>query len=172
MKASSFFSPCVTVAPSPAVIFGGSFAVTVSAFVISLVAAASEILLAAAAVPILNVAFLCSGGALCVNVFQVGVVVRVRAAVAFFANLTDRLSYAGCFAAGVVADFLVAVVADVIVICILVFGSGLAANIADMVFICIFMQAHISALAAPPSAHSWFSLGMFTVPQQLHFSRG
>ena len=60
-----------------------------------------EILLAAAAVPIRNVAFLCSGGGLCVNVFQVGVVVRVRAAVAFFANLTDRLSYAGRLAAGV-----------------------------------------------------------------------
>ena len=75
-------------------------------------------------------------------------VVRVKAAVAFFANLTDRLSYAGRRAAGVVADFLVAVVADVIVICILVFGNGLAANIADMVFICIFMLAHISALTA------------------------
>ena len=53
-----------------------------------------EILLAAFAVPILNVAFLCSGSGLCVNVFQVGVVVWVKAAVAFFANLTDRLSYA------------------------------------------------------------------------------
>ena len=75
-------------------------------------------------------------------------VVRVKAAVAFFANLTDRLSYAGRRAAGVVADFLVAVVADVIVICVLVFGNGLAANIADMVFIYIFMLAHISALTA------------------------
>lgn len=75
-------------------------------------------------------------------------VVRVKAAVAFFANLTDRLSYAGCFATGVIADFFTAVVAEVIVICVFVVGNGLAANIADMVFICIFMQTHISALAA------------------------
>ena len=33
MKVSSFFSPCVTAAPSPAVIFGGSVAVTVAIFV-------------------------------------------------------------------------------------------------------------------------------------------
>lgn len=61
-----------------------------------------EILLAAVAVPIRNVAFRCSGSGLCVNVFQVGVVVRVKAAVAFFANLTDGLSLAGRFAAGAV----------------------------------------------------------------------
>ena len=91
------------------------------------------ILLATGAVPILDVAFFCSGGSLCVNVFQVGVVVRVKAAVAFFANLTDRLSYAGCFATGVIADFFTAVVAEVIVICVFVVGNGLAANIADMV---------------------------------------
>lgn len=113
-----------------------------------------EILLAAVAVPIRNVAFFCSGSALCVNVFQVGVVVRVRAAVAFFANLTDRLSYAGCFAAGVVADFLVAVVADVIVICILVFGSGLAANIADMVLSASSCRHTYPHSLHTPSVHS------------------
>lgn len=86
--------------------------------------------------------------------FQVGVVVRVRAAVAFFANLTDRLSYAGCFAAGVVADFLVAVVADVIVICILVFGSGLAANIADMVLSASSCWHTYPHSLHTPSAHS------------------
>ena len=47
-----------------------------------------EILLAAVAVPIRNVAFFGSGGGLCVNVFQVGVVVRVKAAVTVSTNLT------------------------------------------------------------------------------------
>ena len=113
-----------------------------------------EILLAAIAVPILNVAFLCSGSGLCVNVFQVGVVVPVRAAIAFSANLTDGLSNAGRRAAGVVADFLVAVVADVIVICVFVVGNGLAANIADMVLsvsLCWHVYPHS---LHTPSAHS------------------
>ena len=60
-----------------------------------------EILLAAVAVPIRNVAFFGSGGGLCVNVFQVGVVVRVKAAVTVSTNLTYGLILAGCFAAGV-----------------------------------------------------------------------
>ena len=60
-----------------------------------------EILLAAAAVPIRNVAFFGSGGGLCVNVFQVGVVVRVKAAVTVSTNLTYGLILAGRFAAGV-----------------------------------------------------------------------
>ena len=60
-----------------------------------------EILLAAAAVPIRNVAFFGSGGSLCVNVFQVGVVVLVRAAIACLAKLTDGILGAGRFAAGV-----------------------------------------------------------------------
>lgn len=113
-----------------------------------------EILAAAFAVPILNVAFLCSGGGLCVNMFQVGVVVRVKAAIACLANLTDGLSYAGCRTAGVVADFLVAVVADVIVICILVFGSGLAANIADMVLSVSSCRHTYPHSLHTPSAHS------------------
>ena len=60
-----------------------------------------EILVTVTAVPILNVAFFGNGGGLCVNVFQVGVVVLVRAAVACLANLTDRILGAGRFTAGV-----------------------------------------------------------------------
>ena len=62
-----------------------------------------EILLAAVAVPIRNVAFFGSGGGLCVNVFQVGVVVRVKAAVTVSTNLTYGLILAGRFAAGVLS---------------------------------------------------------------------
>lgn len=64
-----------------------------------------EILVAVAAVPILNVAFFGSGGGLCVNVFQVGVVVRFRAAVTVSTNLTYGLILAGRFAAGAVLCF-------------------------------------------------------------------
>ena len=64
-----------------------------------------EILLAAVAVPIRNVAFFGNGGGLCVNVFQVGVVVRVRAAVACLANLTDGFCGAGRRAAVAILGF-------------------------------------------------------------------
>ena len=97
------------------------------------------ILLATGAVPILDIALGSLGRHLCIHMLEVGVVVRVKAAVAFFANLTDRLNYAGCFATGVIADFFTAVVAEVIVICVFVVGNGLAANIADMVIFRIFV---------------------------------
>lgn len=81
-------------------------------------------------------------------------VVRVKAAVAFFANLTDRLSYAGCFATGVIADFFTAVVAEVIVICVFVVGNGLAANIADMVLSVSSCRHTYPHSLHTPSAHS------------------
>ena len=60
-----------------------------------------EVFFTGFAVPVFNVAFFCSGGGLCVNVFQVGVAVRVKAAVTVSTNLTYGLILAGRFAAGV-----------------------------------------------------------------------
>ncbi len=75
------------------------------------------ILLATGAVPILDIALGSLGRRHCREVFQIRVVLCIQLSVAFFANLTDRLSYAGCFATGVIAEFFSAVVSEVIVIC-------------------------------------------------------
>ena len=94
---------------------------------------------AAFAVPILDIALGILGRRLCIDMLQVGVVLRVKLTVVFAANFAYRFFGAGCLAAGMIGDHLSAEVADMVFVRILVIGNHFATVIAYMILIRVFV---------------------------------
>ena len=92
------------------------------------------ILIAAAAVPMLDVALGILGRRLGGDMLEVGVVLRIKLTVGFAAGFAYRLVLAGRCAAGMIGDYLSAIVTNMVIVCILMVGDHLAAVVADVIF--------------------------------------